>query len=54
MSNYISVISGLFQGIISSLNSVGNHIESYPVILVIITVWVSVAAVTWVIRLANN
>lgn len=54
MSEYISDISSLINAVINQLIYVGNHLNDYPLLIMVIAIWVIIASVSFLFALSNN
>ena len=54
MSSYLSDLTGYLNQIVSQLSYIGNHIEDYPLLVIIVSLWVVIGAVSFIFRLSNN
>lgn len=54
MSAYLSDLTAYLNQIISQISYVGNHLEDYPLIVIMVSLWIVIGAVSFLFRLSNN
>lgn len=54
MSAYLSDLTAYLNQIVSQLSYIGNHFEDYPLLVIMVSLWVVIAAVSFLFRLSNN
>lgn len=54
MTAYLNDLSSLLRALVNQLSYVGSHLDNYPLLGLMIGVWVIIAAVSLLFALSNN
>ena len=54
MSAYLSDLTTYLNQIVSQLSYIGNHFNEYPLLVILVSLWVVISAVQFMFRLSNN